>query len=53
MVMSFDSAPVRLRGWTITTRTGERTTVALSELRVGAAIDRSLFSIQLAAAQYR
>jgi outer membrane lipoprotein-sorting protein len=53
MVMSFDDAPVRLRGWTITTRTGQRTTVALTGLRVGAAIDRSLFSIQLAAAQYR
>ena len=53
MVMRFADAPVRLRGWTITTKAGQRTTVALTELRTGVGIDRSLFSIQLAATQYR
>jgi outer membrane lipoprotein-sorting protein len=53
MVMRFDDAPIVLRQWTITTKTGQRTTVALADLRTGVAIDNSLFDIELAAADMR
>ena len=53
MVMSFDDSPIALRQWAITTKTGQRTVVQLTELRTGVAIDPSLFNIELAAATYR
>jgi outer membrane lipoprotein-sorting protein len=53
MVMRFSDSPIALRQWTITTRTGQRTTVALTDLRTGVALDGSLFNIELAAAQLR
>jgi outer membrane lipoprotein-sorting protein len=53
MVMRFSDSPIALRQWTITTRTGQRTTVALTELRTGVALDGGLFNIELAAAQLR
>jgi outer membrane lipoprotein-sorting protein len=53
MVMRFSDSPIALRQWTITTKTGQRTTVALTELRTGVALDDSLFNIELAAAQLR
>ncbi len=53
MVMSFAADPVALRQWQITTKTGQRTRVALSDLRTGVQIDPSLFNIELAAATMR
>jgi outer membrane lipoprotein-sorting protein len=53
MVMSFADDPVQLRQWVITTKTGATTRVALSNLKTGVALDRSLFNIELAAASYR
>lgn len=53
MVMSFADDPVALRQWQITTKTGDRTQVALASLETGVAVDPSLFNIQLAASRYR
>jgi outer membrane lipoprotein-sorting protein len=53
MVMSFTENPVRLRQWEITTKAGQRTRVALTELNTGVPLDRSLFNIELAAANLR
>jgi outer membrane lipoprotein-sorting protein len=53
MVMSFAGDPVRLRQWTVTTKTGQSTRVALNEITTGVQLDRSLFNIELAAATYR
>lgn len=53
MVMSFADAPIRLRQWEITTRTGARTRVELLDYTTGAAIDRNLFNIELATANLR
>jgi outer membrane lipoprotein-sorting protein len=53
MVMSFDDDPIRLRQWAITTKTGQRTEVALTAMRPGPAVDRSLFNLELATANYR
>ena len=53
MVMTFSEDPVRLRQWEITTRVSERTTVALTEMQTGIALDSSLFNIELAAAELR
>jgi outer membrane lipoprotein-sorting protein len=53
MVMSFANDPVALRQWVITTRTGQTTRVALTGLETGVPLDRSLFNIELAAANYR
>ena len=53
MVMSFSDNPIQLRQWEITTKTGQRTRVALSDLRAGVRIDPSLFNIELAASTYR
>ena len=53
MVMSFARSPVRLLSWEITTRSGQRTRVELADLQAGAAIDGSLFNIELAASTYR
>jgi outer membrane lipoprotein-sorting protein len=53
MVMSFSDDPIQLRQWEITTKTGQRTRVALTSLNPGARTDRSLFNIELATANYR
>jgi outer membrane lipoprotein-sorting protein len=53
MVMTFSDNPVQLRQWEITTKTGQRTRVALTELSVGGTFDRNLFNIELAALNYR
>ncbi len=53
MVMSFGDDPIVLKQWEITTKTGQRTRVALTEFQPGVAINRSLFNIELAAANYR
>jgi outer membrane lipoprotein-sorting protein len=53
MVMSFNDDPIQLRQWQITTKTGQRTQVALTSLRAGASLQRSLFNIELATANYR
>jgi outer membrane lipoprotein-sorting protein len=53
MVMSFNDDPIQLRQWQITTKTGQRTSVALTSLRPGASLERSLFNIELATANYR
>jgi outer membrane lipoprotein-sorting protein len=53
MVMSFSDSPIRLRQWEITTKTGQRTRVALTSLERGMSIDPSLFNIELASAEYR
>ena len=46
--MSFSDRPVALRQWEITTKTGQRTRVALSDLTTGISLDPSLFNIELA-----
>jgi outer membrane lipoprotein-sorting protein len=53
MVMTFSSSPITLRQWAITTKTGKRTTVALTQLKTGGSMNRSLFNIELAAANMR
>jgi outer membrane lipoprotein-sorting protein len=53
MVMRFSDSPLALQSWTINTRTGQRTSVALTGLQTGVAVDRSLFNIELAASNYR
>lgn len=53
MVMTFSENPVQLRQWTITTKTGERTQVALSDLTTGVSLDPNLFNIELATANLR
>jgi outer membrane lipoprotein-sorting protein len=53
MVMSFADNPVQLREWQVTTKTGQRTIVALSDLTTGISLDPSLFNIELATTRYR
>lgn len=53
MVMSFGDDPVRLRQWAIRTKAGQTTSVALTGLEEGGSFPRSLFNIELAAAEYR
>jgi outer membrane lipoprotein-sorting protein len=53
MVLTFAEEPVALRSWVVQTPNGQRTRVALTEMRPGAQFERSLFSIDLAAADYR
>ncbi|MBA3325583.1 MAG: outer membrane lipoprotein carrier protein LolA [Rhodobacteraceae bacterium] len=53
MIMSFGEDPIALRQWVITTKAGQRTAVALTDLRTGVALDRSLFNIELAEAKLR
>ena len=53
MVMSFSDDPVQLRAWEVTTKTGQRTRVALTDLSTGISVDPSLFNIELAATRYR
>jgi outer membrane lipoprotein-sorting protein len=53
MVMTFGEAPVTLREWVVQTANGQRTRVAVSEMRTGVEVNRSLFNIELAAANYR
>ena len=53
LTMSFADDPVQLRQWEVTTKTGQRTRVALTALRPGGSFERSLFNIELAAANYR
>ena len=53
MRMRFDEAPIRLAGWEIATKAGQRTNVALTDLATGAAIDPRLFNLELATANYR
>ncbi|CAN5726281.1 outer membrane lipoprotein carrier protein LolA [soil metagenome] len=50
MLMTFAENPVALREWTMTTRAGQRTSVALQEMQTGVALERTLFNIELAAA---
>ena len=53
MVMGFSDDPVQLRQWEITTKTGQRTRVALGDLTTGISVNPSLFNIELAATDYR
>jgi outer membrane lipoprotein-sorting protein len=53
MVMTFAENPIALKQWAITTKTGQRTQVALTSLQRGGAPDRSLFNIELAEAKLR
>lgn len=53
MVMSFSTGPIALRQWAITTKTGQRTTVALTALQTGISLDPTLFNIELAATKFR
>jgi outer membrane lipoprotein-sorting protein len=52
MVMTFADNPIQLRQWEITTKTGQRTRVALTELALGGSFERNLFNIELAALNY-
>lgn len=53
MVMTFSENPVQLRKWAITTKAGQRTEVALTEMQTGLTLDRNLFNIELATANLR
>lgn len=53
MVMHFSENPPQLLGWDITTKAGQTTRVAVTDLKTGGAIDRSLFNIELATTNYR
>lgn len=53
MVMTFSENPVQLREWVVTTKTGQSTRVVLDQYRAGVQLDRSLFNVELAAADYR
>ena len=53
MTMRFSENPIKLQSWAIRTKTGQVTQVALETLNEGVAVDRSLFNIQLAAANMR
>lgn len=52
LVMTFSENPIQLREWEVITKTGQRTKVALTELRTGGTIERNIFSIELVAATY-
>jgi outer membrane lipoprotein-sorting protein len=51
MVMTFGSDPIVLRQWQITTKSGQRTQVVLTDLGIGGSYDRGLFNIELAASK--
>jgi outer membrane lipoprotein-sorting protein len=53
LVMTFAGEPAALTRWVITTKGGQRTGVAVTELRTGVGLDRSLFNIELAEARLR
>jgi outer membrane lipoprotein-sorting protein len=53
MVMTFSENPVQLRAWVVQTANGQRTRVTLGDMRAGVSHERSLFNIELAAANYR
>ena len=48
MVMTFSDAPITLQAWEITTKTGQRTRVVLSDMTTGGSFARTLFNIELA-----
>jgi outer membrane lipoprotein-sorting protein len=52
MVLTFSENPVQLRSWVVQTPNGQRTRVALTDMRSGVGHERSLFNIELAAANY-
>jgi outer membrane lipoprotein-sorting protein len=52
MVLSFTEDPVRLREWVVQTAQGQRTRVSIIEMQTGVQVARSLFNIELAAANY-
>ncbi len=53
MVMTFGENPIVLRQWSITTKTGQRTDVTLTQLDAGISLSRTLFNIELATANLR
>ena len=53
LVMTFSEDPVALAGWTTIAKTGQRTRVAITSLRTGVPLERSLFNIELAEAKAR
>ena len=53
MRLHFADDPIRLESWEITTKAGQRTRVALTELNAGVTVNPSLFNLELATANYR
>ena len=53
LILTFAENPVALRQWVVATKAGQRTAVAVTGLRTGVALDRSLFNIELAEANLR
>jgi outer membrane lipoprotein-sorting protein len=53
LILTFAGDPPRLSQWVVITKAGQRTAVALTSLTTGAALDRSLFNIELAEARLR
>ena len=53
IVMRVASDPIALAGWQVVTKTGQRTSVTLTDLKAGGAPNRSLFNIELATANQR
>jgi outer membrane lipoprotein-sorting protein len=53
MRLRFADSPVELREWEITTKSGQRTRVVLTDLATGVTINPSLFNLELATANYR
>jgi outer membrane lipoprotein-sorting protein len=53
IVMRFSANPIALSGWQVITKTGQRTSVSLSNLQTNVQPSRSLFNIELATANQR
>lgn len=53
IVMRFASDPIALAGWQVVTKTGQRTSVTLTDFEAGGAPSRSLFNIELETANQR
>lgn len=53
LILTFAGQPPRLAQWVVVTKAGQRTAVAVTDLETGAALDRSLFNIELAEARQR
>jgi len=53
LILTFSENPVALEQWVVATKAGQRTAVAVTGLRAGGALDRSLFNIELAETKLR
>ncbi|MCB1354058.1 MAG: outer membrane lipoprotein carrier protein LolA [Rhodobacteraceae bacterium] len=52
LVMTFSDGPIRLRGWDVITKAGQRTHVDVTDMTANVSLSRSFFNIELAARNY-